>query len=95
MTVSIVPEKPQPMKIETPSPDSLRSDVWIDEVLILRARDYYNIYHRMESINNLLHCASSSNYCPRVSLFVLFHLVSICDDLHHSCQIQCSLFRPV
>ena len=66
MSVSIVPEKPKEMDVKTVSPDSLRSDIWIDEVLIAKSRDYDNVYHNMEPINNLLHCPSLSNGCPRV-----------------------------
>ena len=66
MTVSIVPEKPKEMKMEIVPPESLRSDIWIDEVLIVKSLDNDNVYHNMEPINNLLHCTSISNGCPRV-----------------------------
>ena len=66
MTVSIVPEKPKEMNMEIVPPDSLRSDIWIDEVLIIKSWRYRNIFHTMEHINNLLHCTSISNGCPRV-----------------------------
>ena len=66
MTVSIVPEKPKEMNIEIVPPESLRSDIWIDEVLIIKAWHFRNIFHNMEHINNLLHCTSLSNGCPRV-----------------------------
>ena len=70
MTVSIIPEKPKEMKMEIVPPDSLRSDMWINEVLIVKSRASGNIYHNMEPINNLLHCTSISNGCPRV--FMMF-----------------------
>ena len=66
MTVSIIPEKPKEMKVKIVPPDSLRSDIWIDEVLIVKSRASGNIYHNTEPINSLLHCASLSNGCPRV-----------------------------
>ena len=66
MTVSIVPEKPKEMNMEIVPPESLRSDIWIDEVLIIKAWHFRNIFHNMEHINNLLHCTSLSNGCPRV-----------------------------
>ena len=66
MTVSIVSEKPKEMKMEIVPPESLRSDIWIDEVLIIKARYSTNIFHNMEHINNLLHCTSISNGCPKV-----------------------------
>ena len=66
MTVSIIPEKPKEMNVKMVHPDSLRSDIWIDEVLIIKARYYTNIFHNMEHINNLLHCTSISNGCPKV-----------------------------
>ena len=66
MTVSIVPEKPKEMNVEVVPPESLRSDIWIDEVLIIKAWHFRNIFHNMEHINNLLHCTSLSNGCPRV-----------------------------
>ena len=66
MTVSIVSEKPKEMKMEIVPPESLRSDIWIDEVLIIKAWHFRNIFHNMEHINNLLHCTSISNGCPRV-----------------------------
>ena len=66
MTVSIVPEKPKEMKVKIVPPESLRSDIWIDEVLIIKSWSPRNIYHNMEHINNLLHCTSISNGCPRV-----------------------------
>ena len=68
MTVSIVPEKAKEMNMEIVPPESLRSDIWIDEVLIVKSRASGNIYHNMEHINNLLHCTSISNGCPRVFL---------------------------
>ena len=66
MTVSIIPEKPKEMKVKTVPPESLRSDMWIDEVLIVKSWRYRNIYHNLEPINSLLHCAFISNGCPRV-----------------------------
>ena len=66
MTVTIVPEKPKEMNVKTVPPESLRSDIWIDEVLIVKSLYFDNIYHNMEPINNLLHCTSISNGCPRV-----------------------------
>ena len=66
MNVTIIPEKPKEMKVKIVHPNSLRSDIWIDEVLIIKARYYTNIFHNMEHINNLLHCTSLSNGCPRV-----------------------------
>ena len=66
MTVSIVPEKPKEMNVKMVPPDSLRSDIWIDKTLIVKSLHFDNIYHNMEPINNLLHCASLSNGCPRV-----------------------------
>ena len=71
MDVSIVPEKPKEMKMELVPPDSLRSDMWIDEVLIVKSRASGNIYHNMEPINNLLHCTSISNGCPRVFMMYI------------------------
>ena len=70
MTVSIVPEKPKEMNMEIVPPESLRSDIWIDEVLIIKAWHFRNIFHNMEHINNLLHCTSISNGCPRV--FIIY-----------------------
>ena len=72
MTVSIVPEKPKEMNMEIVPPDSLRSDIWIDEVLIIKSWRYRNIFHTMEHINNLLHCTSISNGCPRVLMIFIF-----------------------
>ena len=72
MTVSIVPEKPKEMNMEIVPPESLRSDIWIDEVLIVKSRASGNIYHNMEPINNLLHCTSISNGCPRVLMLFIF-----------------------
>ena len=66
MNISIIPEKPKEMNVEIVPPDSIRSDIWIDEVLIVKSCSYGNIYHNMEPINNLLHCTSISNGCPRV-----------------------------
>ena len=66
VTVTIVPEKPKEMNVKMVPPESLRSDIWIDEVLIVKSRASGNIYHNMEPINNLLHCTSISNGCPRV-----------------------------
>ena len=66
MTVSIIPEKPKEMKVKRVPPDSLRSDIWIDETLIVKSWRPYNVYHNTEPINSLLHCASLSNGCPRV-----------------------------
>ena len=66
MTVSIIPEKPKEMNVKTVPPESLRSDMWIDEVLIVKSPVSGNIYHNMEHINNLLHCTSISNGCPKV-----------------------------
>ena len=72
MTVSIIPEKPKEMNVEIVPPDSLRSDIWIDEVLIVKSLDNDNVYHNMEPINNLLHCTSISNGCPRVLMIFIF-----------------------
>ena len=72
MTVSIVPEKPKEMNVEIVPPESLRSDIWIDEVLIVKSWDYDNVYHNTEPINNLLHCTSISNGCPRVFMLFIF-----------------------
>ena len=72
MTVSIIPEKPKEMNVEIVPPDSLRSDIWIDEVLIVKSLDNDNVYHNMEPINNLLHCTSISNGCPRVLMMYIF-----------------------
>ena len=89
MTVSIIPETPKEMKVKTVPPESLRSDIWIDKVLIIKSRASGNIYHNMEPINNLLHCTSISNGCPRVfmiyiiscssnmSSFIILILISI------------------
>ena len=71
MTVSIIPEKPKEMNVKTVPPESLRSDMWIDEVLIVKSRASGNIYHNMEPINNLLHCTSISNGCPRVFMMYI------------------------
>ena len=70
MSVSIVPERPKEMNMEIVPPESLRSDIWIDEVLIIKAWHFRNIFHNMEHINNLLHCTSISNGCPRV--FIIY-----------------------
>ena len=70
MTVSIVPEKPKEMNMEIVPPESIRSDIWIDEVLIIKAWHFRNIFHNMEHINNILHCTSISNGCPRV--FIIY-----------------------
>ena len=89
MDVSIVPEKPKEMKVKIVPPESLRSDIWIDEVLIVKSWRYRNIYHNLEPINSLLHCTSLSNGCPRVymmyiiscssnmSSFIILILISI------------------
>ena len=71
MIVSIIPEKPKEMNVKTVPPDSLRSDMWIDEVLFIKTPYYTNIYHNMEHINNLLHCTSLSNGCPRVFMMYI------------------------
>ena len=42
MDVSIVPEKPKEMNVKTVPPESLRSDMWIDEVLIVKSWRYRN-----------------------------------------------------
>ena len=72
MDVSIVPEKPKEMNVKIVHPHSLRSDIWIDEVLIVKSWRYRNIYHNLEPINNLLHCTSISNGCPRVLMMYIF-----------------------